>query len=154
MTTRHGTTSLFAALDIATGRVIAKCYGRLRAAVFRKFLDEIEVSLPSEFEVHLLMDNYATHKTPLIQVWLVKRPRWHVHLTPISSSWPNQVERFFALLTDENIRCGVYRSGAALRPDIASFIERHNADPKPFRWAKSADGGQAAQKFSGFGAIR
>lgn len=136
---RHGTTSLFAALDIATGRIIGKCYGRHRAAEFRKFLDEIEASVPAELDVHLVMDNYATHKTPLIQRWLVKRPRWHVHLTPTSSSWLNQVERFFALLTDKKIRRGVYRSVAALRADIASFIERHNADPKPFRWAKSAD---------------
>lgn len=136
---RHGTTSLFAALDIATGRIIGKCYGRHRAAEFRKFLDEIEASVPSELDVHLVMDNYATHKTPLIQRWLVKRPRWHVHLTPTSSSWLNQVERFFALLTDKKIRRGVYRSVAALRADIASFIERHNADPKPFRWTKSAD---------------
>lgn len=136
---RHGTTSLFAALDIATGRVIGKCYGRHRAAEFRKFLDEIEASVPSELDVHLVMDNYATHKTPLIQRWLVKRPRWHVHLTPTSSSWLNQVERFFGLLTDKKIRRGVYRSVAALRADIASFIERHNADPKPFRWTKSAD---------------
>lgn len=136
---RHGTTSLFAALDIATGRIIGKCYGRHRAAEFRKFLDEIEASVPAELDVHLVMDNYATHKTPLIQRRLVKRPRWHVHLTPTSSSWLNQVERFFALLTDKKIRRGVYRSVAALRADIASFIERHNADPKPFRWTKSAD---------------
>lgn len=135
---RHGTTSLFAALDIATGRVIGKCYGRHRAAEFRRFLDEIEASVPAELDVHLVMDNYATHKTPLIQRWLVKRPRWHVHLTPTSSSWLNQVERF-ALLTDKKIRRGVYRSVAALRADIPSFIERHNADPKPFRWTKSAD---------------
>jgi transposase len=136
---RHGTTSLFAALDIATGRVIGKCYGRHRAAEFRKFLDEIEAAVPRELDVHLVMDNYATHKTPLIRRWLAKRPRWHVHLTPTSSSWLNQVERFFALLTDKKIRRGIYRSVAALRADIAAFIDRHNADPKPFRWTKSAD---------------
>jgi transposase len=137
--TRHGTTSLFAALDIATGRVIGKCYGRHRTAEFRKFLDEIEAAVPPDLDVHLIMDNYATHKTPLIRKWLAKRPRWHVHLTPTSSSWLNQVERFFALLTDKKIRRGIYRSVAALRADIASFIDRHNADPKPFRWTKSAD---------------
>ena len=137
--TRHGTTSLFAALDVATGRVIGKCYGRHRAAEFRKFLDEIEAVVPRDLDVHLVMDNYATHKTPLIRKWLAKRPRWHVHLTPTSSSWLNQVERFFALLTDKKIRRGVYRSVAALRADITSFIDRHNADPKPFRWTKSAD---------------
>ena len=112
---RHGTTSLFAALDIATGRVIGKCYRRHRAAEFRKFLDEIEAAVPRELDVHLVMDNYATHKTPLIRDWLAKRPRWHVHLTPTSSSWLNQVERFFALLTDKKIRRGVHRSVAALK---------------------------------------
>ena len=137
--TRHGTTSLFAALDIATGHVIGKCYPRHRATEFRKFLDEIEANVPSDLDVHLVMDNYATHKTPLIRNWLARRPRWHVHLTPTSSSWLNQVERFFALLTDRQIRRGVHRSVAALHDAIASFIEQHNADPKPFRWTKSAD---------------
>jgi transposase len=136
---RHGTTSLFAALDIATGRVIGKCYGRHRAAEFRKFRDEIEAAVPRGLDVHLVMDNYATHKTPLIRNWLTKRPRWHVHLTPTSASWLNQVERFFALLTEKKIRRGVYRSVAALRAEIASFISQHNARPKPFRWTKSAD---------------
>src|SRR5438105_3314598 len=87
----------------------------------------------------LVWDNYATHKTPLIRNWLAKRPRWHVHLTPTSASWLNQVERFFALITERKIRRGIYRSVAALRADIAPFIERHNHDPKPFRWTKSAD---------------
>src|SRR6202047_3007911 len=136
---RHGTTSLFAALDVATGRVIGKCYGRHRAAEFRKFLDEIEAAVPRDLDVHLVMDNYATHKTPLIRKWLAKRPRWHVQLTPTSSSWLNQVERFFALLTDKKIRRGIYGSVATLRTEITSFIEHHNADPRPFRWTKSAD---------------
>lgn len=136
---RHGITSLFAALDIATGHVIGKCYGRHRAVEFRKFLDEIEAAVPQNLDVHLVMDNYATHKAPLIRKWLAKRPRWHVHLTPTSSSWLNQVERFFALLTDKKIRRGIYRSVTALRDDITSFIDHHNADPKPFRWTKSAD---------------
>ena len=136
---RHGTTSLFAALDIATGRVIGKCYGRHRAAEFRKFLDEIEAAVPDELDVHLVMDNYATHKTPLIRNWLAKRPRWHVHLTPTSSSWLNQVERFFALIAERKIRRGIYRSVAALRAEIMSFIEHHNDHPKPFQWTKSAD---------------
>jgi transposase len=136
---RHGTTSLFAALDIATGAVIGKCYGRHRAREFRKFLDEIESNVPDDLDVHLVMDNYATHKTLLIRKWLAKRPRWHVHLTPTSASWLNQVERFFALITDRKIRRGIYRSVAALRTDIISFIEQHNEDPKPFRWTKSAD---------------
>jgi transposase len=136
---RHGTTSLFAALDIATGHVIGKCYGRHRATEFRKFLDEIEAAVPGDLDVHLVMDNYATHKTPLIRNWLAKRPRWHVHLTPTSSSWLNQVERFFALITERKIRRGIYRSVTALRAEITSFIEHHNAHPKPFRWTKSAD---------------
>ena len=137
--TRHGTTSLFAALDVATGRVIGKCYGRHRATEFRKFLDEIEDAVPANLDVHLVWDNYATHKTPLIRKWLAKRSRWHVHLTPTSASWLNQVERFFALLTDKKIRRGIYRSVAVLKADIASFIAHHNANPKPFRWIKSAD---------------
>jgi transposase len=136
---RHGTTSLFAALDIATGHVIGKCYGRHRAREFRKFLDEIEQRVPNGLDVHLVWDNYATHKTPLIRNWLAKRPRWHVHLTPTSASWLNQVERFFALITERKIRRGIYRSVAALRADIASFIDKHNNGPKPFRWTKSAD---------------
>ena len=136
---RHGTTSLFAALDIATGRVIGKCYGRHRAVEFRKFLDEIEAAVPTDLDVHLVIDNYATHKAPTVRNWLNRRPRWHVHLTPTSSSWLNQVERFFALLTERQIRRGIHRSVAALKSAITSFIEHHNADPKPFRWTKSAD---------------
>lgn len=136
---RHGTTSLFAALDIATGRIIGKCYPRHRATEFRKFLDEIEANVPKDLDVHLVMDNYATHKTALIRNWLVKRPRWHVHLTPTSSSWLNQVERFFAILTEKQIRRAIHRSVDALRDTIMAFIERHNADPKPLRWTKSAD---------------
>ena len=136
---RHGTTSLFAALDVVTGKVIGKCFSRHRAAEFRKFLDVIEASVPKTLDVHLVMDNYATHKTPLIRNWLVRRPRWHVHLTPTSASWLNQVERFFAALTDKRIRRGVHRSVAQLTADIAAFIATHNAEPKPFRWTKSAD---------------
>ena len=136
---RHGTTSLFAALDIATGKVIGKCYSRHRAIEFRKFLDEIEAAVPRGLDVHIVMDNYATHKAPLVRNWLVKRPRWHVHLTPTSSSWLNQVERFFAFVTDKKIRRGIYRSVQALRTDIMDFISHHNASPKPFKWTKSAD---------------
>jgi transposase len=136
---RHGTTSLFAALDIATGRVIGKCYGRHRAVEFRKFLDEIEAAVPPDLDVHLVIDNYATHKAPTVRNWLNRRPRWHVHLTPTSSSWLNQVERFFALITERQIRRGIHRSVAALKSAITNFIEQHNADPKPFRWTKSAD---------------
>lgn len=136
---RRGTTSLFAALDIATGQVIGECFARHRATEFRRFLDEIEANVPQKLDVHLVMDNYATHKTPLIRNWLAKRPRWHVHLTPTGASWLNQVERFFALITERKIRRGIYRSVAALRADIRSFLKHHNADPKPFKWTKSAD---------------
>src|SRR5512138_2956027 len=108
--TRHGTTSLFAALDIATGAVIGRCYPKHRSSEFRKFLDQIEANVPPDLDVHLVMDNYATHKTQPIRNWLAKRPRWHVHFTPTSASWINQVERFFALLTEKQIRRGAHRS--------------------------------------------
>jgi transposase len=136
---RHGTTSLFAALDIATGAVIGQCYPRHRAQEFRQFLDEIEARVPRDLDVHLIWDNYATHKTALIRDWLAKRPRWHVHLTPTSSSWLNQVERFFASLTEKQIRRGVHRSIEELEAAITAFLDKHNAEPKPFRWVKSAD---------------
>ena len=136
---RHGTTSLFAALDIATGRVIGKCFPRHRAAEFRRFLDEIEANVPGDLDVHLVMDNYGTHKAPLVRDWLVRRPRWHVHLTPTSASWLNQVERFLALLTDKQIKRGVHRSIGALQAAIHAFINQHNAELMPFRWTKSAD---------------
>ena len=137
--TRHGTTSLFAALDIASGAVIGRCYPKHRSSEFRKFLDQIEANVPGELDVHLVMDNYATHKTKLIRDWLAKRPRWHVHFTPTGASWINQVERFFALITDKQIRRGIHRSTQQLEADIRAFIDVHNADPKPFRWTKTAD---------------
>jgi hypothetical protein len=136
--TRHGTTSLFAVLDIATGHVIGRCYRRHRATEFRRFLDAIETNVPADL-VHLIMDNYATHKTPLIRRWLARRPRWLVHLTPTSSSRLNQVERFFAVITERQIRRSVHRSVANLTTAIMQFIGRHNTDPKPFRWTNSAD---------------
>ena len=136
---RHGTTSLFAALDIATGAVIGRCYPRHRSSEFRKFLDQVEASVPADLDVHLVMDNYATHKTKPVRDRLAKRPRWHVHFTPTGASWLNQVERFFALLTEKQIRRGVHRSTQQLEHDIRAFIDAHNADPKPFRWTKSAD---------------
>ncbi len=137
--TRHGTTTLFAALDVATGAVIGKCYPRHRASEFRDFLDRIEQAVPNDLDVHLVMDNYATHKTPMIRNWLLKRPRWHVHHTPTGASWINQVERFFALLSERQIKRGVHRSVAALQAAITSFIDVNNTDPKPFRWTKTAD---------------
>jgi transposase len=136
---RHGTLSLFAALDVAAGSVVGRCFPRHRASEFRKFLDTVEAGVPADLDVHVVMDNVATHKTPLIRKWFAKRPRWHVHFTPTSASWINQVERFFGLLTDKAIRRGVHRSTAELEAAIATYIETTNADPKPFRWTKSAD---------------
>jgi transposase len=136
---RHGTTSLFAALDVATGSVIGRCFPRHRAAEFRRFLDQIEANVPEGLDIHLVMDNYATHKTDIIRKWLIKRPRWHVHFTPTGASWINQVERFFATITEDLIRRGSYTSTRQLESDIKTFIAGHNENPKPFAWIKSAD---------------
>ena len=136
---RHGTTTLFAALDIASGRVIGKTYRRHRAKEFRKFLDEIDKAVPADLDVHLVMDNYATHKTAEIQRWLQRRPRYHVHFTPTSSSWLNLVESFFSIVDRRVTRRGVHRSARALEKSIREFLEAHNADPKPYMWTKTAD---------------
>jgi transposase len=137
--TRHGTTSLFAALDIATGRVIGRCYQRHRAVEFRQFLAAVEAAVPADLDIHLVLDNYATHKAPPVRTWLAGHPRYHLHFTPTSASWLNQVERWFALLADKQIKRGVHRSVQALKADIAAFIQAHNDDPKPFIWTKTAD---------------
>jgi transposase len=136
---RHGTTSLFAALDTRTGKVIGQLQRRHRSLEFRKFLDTIEANVPAELDVHLVMDNYATHKTTTIQRWMVRHPRFHVHFTPTSASWLNQVERFFAALTEKQIRRGSFRSTPQLEAAIRQYLDHHNAQPKPFRWTKSAD---------------
>jgi transposase len=136
---RHGTTSLFAALDVASGFVIGKCYKRHRASEFLDFLKEIDARVPDDLDIHVVMDNYATHKTPRIRAWLARRPRYHVHFTPTSASWINQVERWFAELTRKQIQRGVHTSVHQLEADIHAFIEAHNTDPKPYRWTKSAD---------------
>ena len=136
---RHGTTSLFAALDTRTGRIIGRNQQRHRSEEFRNFLDTIENNVPEKLDVHLIMDNYGTHKTKLIQNWLAKRPRFHVHFTPTSASWLNLVERWFALLTERQLRRGVHRSTQELKTAIDDFIEHHNRDPKPFIWHKTAD---------------
>lgn len=143
---RHGTTSLFAALDIATGAVIGKCYKRHRATEFLDFLKRIDAEMPAGPEVHLVMDNYATHKTPRIKAWLARRPHWHIHFTPTSASWINQVERWFAELTRKQLQRGVHRSTAELEADILAFIKVHNENPKPYKWVKSADQILAAVK--------
>jgi transposase len=136
---RHGTTSLFAALDVASGFVIGKCYKRHRAAEFLDFLKKIDAHAPDGLDVHIVMDNYATHKTPMIKNWLARRPHYHVHFTPTSASWINQVERWFAELTRKRLRRGVHVSIKHLQADIRAFIETHNKNPKPYKWTKSAD---------------
>jgi transposase len=137
--TRHGTLSLFAALDAATGKIIGRCFKRHRAREFLTFLREIEANVPSDLDIHIVMDNYATHKTRAIRNFFLKRPRWHIHFTPTAASWLNQVERFFANLTEKQIRRGVHRSTQELEAAIRTYIDAVNANPKPFRWTKSAD---------------
>lgn len=136
---RHGTTTLFAALDILTGKVVGECYPRHRAIEFRKFLDEIDANVPAHLDVHIVLDNYATHKAPIIKSWLAKRPRYHLHFTPTKGSWINQVERWFGLLTQRAIKRGAHCSVASLKAAIEEFMAAHNDDPKPFVWTKSAD---------------
>jgi len=136
---RHGTTSLFAALDVRAGTVIGACMPRHRAREFRRFLDTVEASVPGDLDIHVVMDNASSHRTKLIRDWFARRPRWHAHFTPTSASWINQVERFFALLTEQQIRRGVHRSTAELETAITAYIDARNAEPKPFRWTKSAD---------------
>ena len=136
---RHGTVSLFAALDARTGNVIGRCHRRHRAVEFRQFLDTIETEVPAELDVHLIMDNYATHKTALIRNWLAKRPRFHLHFTPTSASWLNMVERWFGLLTGKQLRRGVHRSSGELEAAIYRYLDITNEDPKPFVWTKTAD---------------
>ncbi len=136
---RHGTTSLFAALDVATGAVIGECHRRHRAVEFRAFLDRIEAAVPPDLEVHVILDNVSTHKTPLIRRWLVGHPRYHFHFTPTSASWLNLVERFFALLTEKQVRRGAHRSTAELERAILAYLDVHNENPRPFIWTKSAD---------------
>jgi transposase len=137
--TRHGTTTLFAALNAKTSEVITQFHQRHRAAQFREFLDLIDARVPADLDVHLIMDNYGTHKTPLIRRWFAKRPRFHVHYTPTYSSWISLVERWFAELTMKQIRRGTFRSVPQLKAAIQDFIAAHQADPKPFVWTKSAD---------------
>jgi len=136
---RNGTTSLFAALDTRTGKVIGQLNRRHRSIEFRKFLDKIDAAVPPEFDVHLILDNYGTHKTATIQRWLLKRPRFQLHFTPTSASWLNLVERWFGLLTEQQLRRGVFRSTRSLETTIRNYIDSHNEAPKPFIWTKSAD---------------
>src|SRR5712671_6082431 len=137
--TRHGTLSLFAALETATGRIVGRCFARHRAREFRAFLNTVEASVPGDLDVHIIMDNLSSHKTQAIRNWFARRPRWQVHYTPTSASWINQVERFFANLTERQIRRGVHRSTVELETAITAYIQAVNADPRPFVWTKSAD---------------
>jgi transposase len=136
---RHGTTSLFAAFDVKTGKVLGRIHRRHRSVDFRRFLDTIEDNVPDALDVHVIMDNYGTHKTALIRNWFAKRPRFHAHFTPTYGSWLNLVERWFAELTQKQIRRGSHRSVLELEKAIREFIDAHNADPKPFVWTKTAD---------------
>jgi transposase/transposase-like protein len=136
---RHGVTSLFAALDIATGQVIGSLHRRHRSIEFKKFLAKLDQEVPTDLDVHLVCDTYATHKTETIQRWLATRPRFHVHFVPTSSSWLNQVERWFAELTTKLLQRGVHTSVPALEADIRAWIATWNQDPKPFVWTKTAD---------------
>src|ERR1700730_5724171 len=136
---RHGTTSLFAALDLKTSRVIGQLRHRHRSVEFRRFLDLIEDQVPVGLDVHIIVDNYSTHKTAIIRKWFAKRPRFHVHFTPTYGSWINLVERWFAELTNERIRRGVFGSVKDLETAIGEFIEVHNEDPAPLVWTRTAD---------------
>jgi len=136
---RHGITSLFAAFNIADGTVISQLHRRHRAIEFKKFLVAIDKAVPADLDVHLVCDNYATHNTAEIKTWLARRPRFHVHFTPTGSSWMNQVERWFGLLTDKLIRRGVHTSVQALEHDIRDWITTWNENPRPFTWTKTAD---------------
>jgi transposase len=136
---RHGTTTLFAALDVKTGEVIGQCHRRHRSQEFLRFLRRIDGAVPAELDVHLIVDNYGTHKTAAVQRWFAQHPRFHVHFTPTYSSWLNLVERWFALLTERQLRRGVFRSTRDLEQAIERYLARHNENPKPFIWTKSAD---------------
>ena len=119
--------------------MIGRCYRRHRAEGFRDFLEAVDAAVPAELEVHVVLDNASIHKAPPIQAWLLERPRYHLHFTPTASSWPNQVERFFALLTARRLKRGVHRSVEELEAAMLGYVERHDAEPRPFRWTRSAD---------------
>jgi transposase len=136
---RHGTTSLFAALDVKAGTVLGECHRRHRSVEFRHFLDTIDAAVPARLNVHLILDNYGTHKTALIHRWFAKRPRFHLHFTPTGASWLNLVERWFATLTEKQIRRGSYRSTRQLEDAIKRYLSITNKTPRPFIWTKTAD---------------
>ena len=136
---RYGTTILFAALDTVDGTVISSLHRRHRAIEFKKFLERIDAEVPDELDVHLILDNYSTHKTPAVKRWLLRHPRFHLHFTPTGSSWLNLVERWFGELTTKKIKRGAHRSVAELERDINAWIETWNENPRPYVWVKTAD---------------
>jgi transposase len=136
---RHGTTTLFAALDVLTGKVIGQCLPRHRHTEFLKFLKTINAEVPAGLEIHLVLDNYSTHKHAKVKAWLAKHPRFHLHFTPTSSSWLNLVERWFRELTDKALRRGVFHSVPDLIAAIEAYLEANNDDPKPFVWTATAE---------------
>jgi len=136
---RHGTTSLFAAFNIADGTVISELHRKHRATEYVKFLRAIDKAVPPELDVHIVCDNLATHKTPAVNEWIARRPRFHIHFTPTGSSWINQVERWFAYLTTQMLQRGVHKSLQALEADVRRWIEQWNANPRPFTWTKTAE---------------
>ena len=136
---RHGTTTLFAALDVKSGNVIGKCFARHRSQEFRQFLAHLDEAVPTGQELHLILDNYGTHKSPMIHRWLLRHPRFHLHFIPTHSSWLNLVERWFGLLTERQIKRGSHTSVTQLKNAIEEFIQQSNHAPKPFVWTKTAD---------------
>ena len=136
---RHGTTTLFAALDVKSGRVIGNLHRRHRSQEFLKFLKAIDRETPDDLDLHLILDNYSTHKVPAVRRWLVRHPRFHIHFTPTYSSWINLVERWFSALTEKKLRRSTHKSVRRLERDLKGYIEINNESPKPFVWAKTAD---------------
>lgn len=138
---RHGTTSLYSALNVATGKVIGRCSRRHRAQDFLRFMNQVDKEIPNQddVEVHVVMDNASTHKTDAVKRWFARRPRYHIHFTPTGASWLNQVERFFAEITNKRIRRGAFKSVPQLEKAIKSYLEQHNENPKPFKWTATAD---------------
>jgi len=145
---RHGTTSLFAALDVATGKIIGECHRRHRSHEFLQFLETIDGEVPVALDVHLILDNYGTHKTARVRRWFARHPRFHVHFTPTSASWLNLIERWFALLSEKQIKRGTHRSVRALETAIREYLAITNEAPKPFVWTKTAD--EILAKVAGF----
>ncbi len=136
---RHGTTTLFAALDVLTGKVIGQCLPKHRHTEFLKFLKTIDSEVPTGLEVHLILDNYSTHKHAEVTKWLRNHPRFHLHFTATSASWLNQVERWFRELTDKNLRRGVFNSVDDLISSIEDYLQAHNEDPTPYTWTATAE---------------